>query len=87
MSWVTSSAMLRPSTWVWGLTETALQTTGEGQETLVLGGRSDEVAAAAVVKWRRVGEREEHVKELIREAEAIGCVEGGIMAPRLWIEK
>jgi len=82
--------MLRPSISVWGLTETALQTTGEGDEILVtsgleqrpLAGLSD-VAVETVVKEWRVGRREQPVKELTKEAEAI-VVGGRNLGIRNW---
>lgn len=74
--------MLRPSISVWGLTETALQTTVEGGEILVASGLRQwllnclsDVAAVVRVKVEQcwVGAREEQVNELIKEAEeAIG---------------
>lgn len=78
--------MLRPSISVWGLTETALQTTVEGDEEILVvsgGGRwllnclSDVAVAVAVVRVKAkqcwVGAGEEQVNELIKEAEeAIG---------------
>lgn len=75
--------MLRPSISVWGLTETALQKTGEGDEILVTSGLEQrplaglsELAVETVVKEWRVGAREEQVKELTKEAEVIVVGEG-----------
>ncbi|WVZ24273.1 hypothetical protein V8G54_002817 [Vigna mungo] len=89
MSCVTSSAMLRPSISVWGLTETALQTTGEGDEILVTSGVEErplpglsDVAVETVVKGWRVGAREEQVNELTKEAEAIVVDWGNVRTNR-----
>lgn len=75
--------MLRPSISVWGLTETALQTTEGGEEILVVSGlgewpfpnRSEVVGVLRAKQWRERA-REEQVNELVKEAEAIVGVAG-----------
>lgn len=74
--------MLRPSISVWGLTDTALQTTEEAEDTLVVvvSGLEEwlfhNLSDVEVVRAKEnsVGARKEQVNELIKEAEAIVVV-------------